>query len=365
MNNFSKFAIQQKVLDHFRNSLLNNRMAHAYLFYGPEGTGKDAFALELARALNCKDDQNKPCYICPSCQKISHFNHPDVHFIFPIKKDLPPDKVGELLKLKAANPFAILDSGGQFVTRIDQIRQLKNEAKYTPHEAEKKVYIVSDADHMNKEAANSFLKILEEPPEQLIILLTTSNLNAIPITIRSRCHVIYFPVLDFDQARLVVSEFTQVDKSVEEQILLNENNLKKIFSALTHPPGENNQLIYDYIRAIAKDDVFSITQLVDQMTASRDRKFLLELLNLLILWFKDVIHLLTLNDESIIVNRNLKENIINFARLYSESNFELIIDLINRAFNNIQRNANGKIVLTVLGFTIKENLIKTELKNAV
>ena len=81
MNYFSKFGIQQKARNHFRNSLLNNRLAHAYLFYGPEGTGKDAFALELAKTLNCKDGETRPCYTCPSCQKIAHFNHPDVHFI--------------------------------------------------------------------------------------------------------------------------------------------------------------------------------------------------------------------------------------------------------------------------------------------
>ena len=365
MKYFSDFGIQHKVQDHFRNSLQNNRLAHAYLFYGPEGTGKDAFALELAKALNCKNQQHRPCNNCPSCQKISHFNHPDIHFIFPIKKDIPPDKVGELLKQNSANPFAGIDLGGQFVIRIDQIRQLKNEAKYTPHEAVKKVYIVSDAECMNKEASNSFLKILEEPPEELIIILTTSNLNNIPITIRSRCHVIYFPILDFEQARTAVSQITNVDDSVEEQILINENNLKKIFSALNQEHDSKNQLIYDYIRAIAKDDVHGIMQIVDQMTVSRDRNFLLELLNLLILWFKDVIHLIAIEDESLIINRKLKDNIINFARLYGESDFALIFDLINAAIDNIQRNANGKIVLTVLGFNIKENLTKTELKNAV
>ena len=106
MNYFSKFDIQQKARNHFRNSLLNNRLAHAYLFYGPEGTGKDAFALELAKTLNCKDDEARPCYICPSCQKIARFNHPDVHFILPVMKSMSPDKIREQLKLKSVNPFA-------------------------------------------------------------------------------------------------------------------------------------------------------------------------------------------------------------------------------------------------------------------
>ena len=124
-----------------------------------------------------------------------------------------------------------------------------------------------------------------------------------------------------------------------------------------------SQLIYDYIRYAAGGDMLNLTDVVEKMTASRDRNYLLDLLNLLTLWFKDVIHFLNFKDESIIINRNLKENIVNFTRLYNRSDFEAIIDLIDQSITNVQRNVNGKIILTVLGFRINENLIKTELNN--
>ena len=363
MQYFSDYDLQQRVKDHFRNSLINNRLAHAYLFYGPEGTGKDAFALELAKTLNCVNNDKRPCYTCPSCEKVAHFNHPDVHFIFPIMKSMTPEKIREQQKIKSVNPFTFLENSGQHNILIDQIRELKNEAKYTPHEAKKKCYIISNADRMNKEAANSFLKILEEPPAQLIILLTTSNLNAIPVTIRSRCHVIYFPRLNNTEAQSVVSKFLKLDESLKELILLNENNLKKIFAALNQDFGEINQLIYEYIRSIAAEDVYKLTDIVDKMTAPRDRNYLLDLLNLLILWFKDVVYFLTLDSESAMINKSLKENITGFARLYGDSDFDSIIGAIDQAISDIQHNANGRIVLTVLGFRIRECLKKTELYN--
>lgn len=360
MEFFSQYKIQQRVRDHFQHSFENNRLAHAYLFYGPEGTGKDAFALEVARALNCSGTDIKPCYTCVSCQKISRFNHPDIHFIFPIAKSFTPDKIKDLIKSRMENPYAPGGTAAQNNILIDQIRELKNEAKYTPHEAKKKVYIISDADRMTTEAANSFLKILEEPPDTLTIILTTSSLNAIPITIRSRCRVIYFPVLDFQGASDVISEYMTVDENVEKLIHISENNLKKVFGSLNQDLNKQSQIIYEFVKASAARDAFKLFELVDQITVSRDRNYLMGLLNLLILWFKDVIHVLSLGEQANVINSGLRENIVNFAQLFTKSDFDLIISHIYTAIANIQRNANAKIVLTALGFRIKDNLIRSE-----
>lgn len=360
MEYFKEYKIQKRVRDHFQNSFENNRLAHAYLFYGPEGTGKDAFALELARTLNCTDEAKKPCYTCTSCHKINRLNHPDIHLIFPVTKSIAQDKIKELIKKKVENPYAGSGSSTQHNILIDQIRELKNEAKYTPHEAIRKVYIISDADRMTTPAANSFLKILEEPPESLVLILTTSSLNAIPITIRSRCRLIYFPVLDYEGARSVVSSYVPVDENISHLIHLNENNVKKVFNSLNQDFGRQSQIIYEFVRASSARDAYKLIEIVDQITVTRDRNYLLDLLNLLILWFKDVIHVLALGEEATIVNLGLKENVINFSKLFSKSEFDLIISHIYMALANIQKNANAKIVLTALGFRIRENLIRSE-----
>ena len=93
MDYFKDLTIQKAIRDRFSKSLIAGRLAHAYLFYGPEGGGKEAIALELAKALNCENDKFRPCNGCPSCKKISQLKHPDVKSIIPEAKSWKPEAI--------------------------------------------------------------------------------------------------------------------------------------------------------------------------------------------------------------------------------------------------------------------------------
>jgi DNA polymerase-3 subunit delta' len=143
-----------------RRSLETGRVAHAYLFSGPPQIGKTRLALALAQALNCEQPES-PCGHCPSCLKIERGTHPDVRLI-----------EGE-------------GAGGSI--KIAQVRQLQREAVLSPYEGRYRIFILYRMDLATLEAANSLLKTLEEPPAQVVLILTAVQAEQLPSTVISRC----------------------------------------------------------------------------------------------------------------------------------------------------------------------------------
>lgn len=143
-----------------RRSLVADRVTHAYLFSGPPQVGKTSLALALAQALNCAQP-DPPCGQCDSCRKIARRVHPDLHMI-----------EGE-------------GAGGTI--RIEQIRSLRREAVLAPYEGRYRVAILRRMESASTEAANSLLKLLEEPPSHMVLAVTATAAEALPATIASRC----------------------------------------------------------------------------------------------------------------------------------------------------------------------------------
>lgn len=154
------------------NALQNSSVAHAYLFYGPDGVGKKKLAITLAKALNCKGtDPLDACDECESCLKIERGIHPDFFYLEPVKST------------PTAREAAI---------KIEAIRELQKKLAYMPYEGKTKVVVIDSAELMNPQAMNSFLKTLEEPPSSTVLLLISSNPNRMLPTLLSRCQGIQF-----------------------------------------------------------------------------------------------------------------------------------------------------------------------------
>ena len=147
------------------------RIAGAYLFVGPTGVGKETVANHFAKSINCLELDEGACGTCISCRKTADGNHPDTQIVSP---------------------------SGAWI-RIDQIRELQKRIVYRPYEGIRKVAILREAERMNLEAANCLLKTLEEPPAESVLILLTSNLDALIPTIRSRCQIIKFNPLRPDE----------------------------------------------------------------------------------------------------------------------------------------------------------------------
>ncbi|MEO6696090.1 MAG: hypothetical protein ABIY50_12115, partial [Ignavibacteria bacterium] len=207
---WSNIAGQERPKEILINIFNSNRISHAYIFHGNEGVGKDAAAIEFAKLLNCdkRVNNNEACDVCKSCLEINSFRSPLFKFItaLPSGKNETDEDTNPLEKLekedyanylsemeaKAADNYhkVLLPKANDI--RIISIRQIIREIYLTGKDGKKKIFLISGADRMNAQSSNSFLKILEEPPKDCVLILTTSRVNSIISTIIGRCQKIKF-----------------------------------------------------------------------------------------------------------------------------------------------------------------------------
>ncbi len=165
---FSEVVGQQHITETLKNQIAAGRTSHAYLFIGTRGTGKTSCAKILAKALNCEHPVNgDPCGRCPACLGIED------------------GSIMDIVEIDAAS-----NNG------VDNVRQLREEAVFSPVSVKKRVYIIDEVHMLSTQAFNALLKILEEPPEHLVFILATTELNKVPATILSRCQRHSFKRLD-------------------------------------------------------------------------------------------------------------------------------------------------------------------------
>src|SRR5205807_2430370 len=180
---FSTLIGNNEVKESLRRLLSGSRVPGSMLFTGDEGIGKKLFALELAKALNCRDRHGvEACDECSSCKRISRSTFP------PFSKD-DDDKErliwSEHADVAMARPY-------KQIIRVGPMRELEREANFRPFEGIARIFIVEGAEYMNESASNALLKTLEEPEPTSHLILTTANPTALLATIRSRCQTIRF-----------------------------------------------------------------------------------------------------------------------------------------------------------------------------
>jgi len=183
---FGDIEGHEKPITILKRALANNTLAHAYLFSGDAGIGKKLTALALAAAVNCANrNPEGACGACASCRRVAARTHPDVHIVMPESKD------EQLLAAMSSKEAAKASDE----IKIDQIRQAQESFTLKPSEGAKKTLIVDGAETLNEAAQNAFLKTLEEPPGDSLIILVSSLPRGLLPTIRSRCQEIRFQPL--------------------------------------------------------------------------------------------------------------------------------------------------------------------------
>jgi DNA polymerase III gamma/tau subunit len=189
------------------------------LFVGPAGVGKRTMAINFAQLINCPDQTDVESNKCPRCQQIGNLLHPDIKIIFPITAGFSSesDESKVLQELGNNTSLFALGKSKPFIPAINLIpikiiRWLKQEMAYKPIICRHKIIIILNADRMNQEAANAFLKTLEEPQAQTLFILTTEKASNILLTIRSRCQTIRFSAIP----KNLIIQYLILEKGIAE-----------------------------------------------------------------------------------------------------------------------------------------------------
>lgn len=291
---FETILGHKQVKQRLRRAIESNRIAHAYLFTGPDGIGKKETAIAFAKAINCISGQGDDN--CSSCRKIEKENHPDVE---------------------------VIRADGRFI-KIDRIRTLIEELEYQPYEGRKKIAIFDEAEKLTLQAMNTLLKTLEEPPGETLIILVTSHPQALIPTVRSRCQDIGFNPLSEADLQLLIQRKKGVGSSLAQQIArFSAGSVKK---AIEVDPEVYRKKQEDLLKEIKQLDVKNIVSLLSlSERLSKDKDQLADTLDLLLNLYRDNLP----GQES-----NTSLNI-----------FREIIEQIQITIDLLKRNVNARLAM--------------------
>lgn len=361
---FSKIKGQDRVIEQLQNSFYNDRLSQSYLFYGPEGTGKFTTALLFAMAINCTAEGDKPCGVCNSCQKMKRFSHPDFLYIFPsikldmtkegvIKSDKVRKEYNEYIQHKIDKPWDNFYFSANTEIRIDVIRRLIARVQRSTFESKKKIIIVEHVEKLGTNAANAFLKTLEEPPEDSIIILTTSSLNSLLPTIISRCNKIPFNPVSTKVIEGILKEKALNDIHAKFIARVANGNVKTALQVAKNGKVEMRPETLEFLSLIIDNNEYDAIQFIRRYK-SEHKVQLQHFFNNLIIWFCDIATFESCPNDIVNIDepRILQKYIDNFR----ENNF---VDVIMH-FEDLKKRLRGHIypqlLLTETFFYIKKRL---------
>lgn len=323
---FNDIVGQQGIIKNIRNAIKDNRVAHAYLFCGPDGVGKSITASIFASALNCQKRGDDPCGVCPSCLRARDGNHPDIIHV----------------KIQRA------------IIHVDEIRELQKDMIKKPYEKGVKVYIIHDAEKMNDEAQNCLLKTLEEPPQHVIIILLSSNQYSLLKTIVSRCQVMKFSRAPEGEIENYLRYKMGVDEKEARYIAAFSDGIVK--KAEDYLNNEDQKKLRDDAIEIAisihKDDKLHALSYTDFFLDHKDR--VPYILDVMMSIFRDILIFSQCRDERYIINLDKRDIISRQCERFTYDSLNNIINCILETMDNIRSNVNFQLSIEMMLLHIQE-----------
>lgn len=325
MYTFEEIRGNTPLVEQLRRSAASGRSSHAYLFLGGAGAGKRLIANTFAKALQCEGEK-RPCDSCKSCHAFNHGNHPDVIYFQPLKN-------------------------GKTYTIEDVREQLLETVDLKPFQYEKKIYIIEKADTLNIQSQNALLKTLEEPPAHAVFLLLAERAEAFLPTILSRVVVMKIRPLS---AETIADYLMQAGHLAEESHILSEYAQGRIGQALELVEDEGfremRQDILGKLEALpsmSEGDAYLLAK--DLEGYKNDLRFL----DIMELWYRDLLTAKSLREEGYLIQRDKKDAIFRAAK-EPAALLAKKAAAVRTARMRLAQNANFRLTMEVMLMDLKE-----------
>ncbi|MCX6135517.1 MAG: DNA polymerase III subunit delta' [Ignavibacteriales bacterium] len=362
---------QHRVKELLRRVLSSGSVAHAHLFWGGEGVGKDAMAIEVGRALNCQVNPADPCGVCASCRKVDQLQHPNLRLIvaLPVGKNeqsgddpvagLTEEQIESIqgqLKLKAENPYhRILVPKANFI-KINSVRTLRREASLSSFEGGKRVFIISHAEEMNPEASNSLLKMLEEPPSDSVFILTTAHKEQLLPTILSRCQLVQFDPLSEEelQAALIDRHGVEPEQAALVARLADGSHTAALELLSIDIVAQRREAV-QFLRLLLGTQKIPLALEVERIVALGDRNAVERWMKLLGVWLRDAM-VLREQGESGLLNREQLKDLTSFNEKFPRARLSDALGSVETSIALVGKNGYLPLVVTSLAIDLKRHL---------
>jgi len=329
MPNFKDIYGQKQIVEHFQNALESGKISHAYIINGERSSGKEFIAKIFAAALQCENGGNDPCNECRSCKQALSGNHPDI------------------IKVTHEKPATI---------GVEDIRNgVNNDVVIKPYSSKWKIYIINEAEKMTVQAQNALLKTLEEPPAYAVILLLTSNPEALLSTIQSRCVVLNMkPVPDDIVKNYLMKELQIPDYKADVCTAFARGNLGKAKALAASEEFDNIKTeavsLLKYIRDMEITDIMSAIKKINDYKIDIN-----DYLDILSVWYRDVLLFKATNDANHLIFKDEIQYIKKVSNQSAYGGIENILDALEKAKARLRANVNFDLTMELLLLTIKEN----------
>lgn len=338
---FDQVVGQEHISKTLKNAIVNNRIAHAYIFAGPRGVGKTTTARIFAKTLNCLNPKDgEPCNKCEMCNSFNKSQSLDV-----------------------------IEIDGASNRRIEEIRQLRESVKYAPTKGSYKVYIIDEVHMLTTESFNALLKTLEEPPEQTIFIFATTDVHKVPLTIISRCQRFDFRRIEMNAIKETLAKIAEAEK-----IKIDDKSLtivsKKADGALRDAESLFDQLVSFCGTDIKADEVASMLNLINEdlyfevsdAILAKDFKEafrisqliydngwnFIDFMNGLVEHFRNIMTVVIRKDTSLIETaKSYQEKYSRYADSFSEGDVLRILNYLNRTQYELKSAQNQKLKIEV------------------
>jgi DNA polymerase-3 subunit delta' len=361
---------QKRVKQTIERFLSQNRLPHALLFYGPKGVGKDAVAIQLAKVINCSSKSSDSCNKCPDCQKFDSLQHPNLHLVFPLPvgknessdnspiEKLSSEELSEVqseIGLKSKNLYHNITLDRANIIKMTSIREIRRKSSLSVYEKGKRVIVIVNADKMNDEASNALLKTLEEPLDNTLLILTTSNKDALLTTIISRCQLVRFDEL----SEYEISEALHTKANIDEQQAriisrLANGSYSRALDLTGSELNSKRILVVDFLVAIITQNTLNISREVEKLTKEFNRSEIEQILLLMQMWFRDA-NAIRLGSEKV-YNIDQISRIEKFVSKYTNINYSDTHEIIEKSLSLLKKNVYINLILMTLVIDIKRIL---------